>query len=342
MDLVFGLLDSPLVLWALGLVGLLVVYRFVAARVRIPGGSFSSDELISRVVGPRWGERKLEREIERLKKQDNYLHAGQLLENAGRPAQAAEAYLEGQEYGAAAATFEKLGRTERAAELSPGRRLQEGCGPLHLRREAGEGGGALPREGQPPGGGAPLRACRAVGSGRRALREERVPPAGGGGVGEARRGSQGGGGLRAPLHGERLHRHHLLVDVGVDLRGGEERPPRRAALRQGGSPGPRRRDLRQGGTPPRRRRGLPQARRSGEGGRGLSARGRSRAGRRRLRAGGRNRARRQPAGRGRLQSRPPGGGGGVVRQGARFPPRGRALRGGGETGGGGVGLRGGR
>jgi tetratricopeptide (TPR) repeat protein len=117
MDLVFGLLDSPLVLWALGLFALLVVYRFVAARVRIPGGSFSADELISKLLGPRWGERKLEREIERLKKQDNYLAAGQLLENAGRLAQAAEAYLEGQEYGAAAASFEKLGRAERAAEL---------------------------------------------------------------------------------------------------------------------------------------------------------------------------------------------------------------------------------
>jgi tetratricopeptide (TPR) repeat protein len=117
MDLVFGLLDSPLVLWALGLVALLFVYRFVAARVRIPGASLSADDLISKVLGPRWGERKVEREIERLKKQDNYLGAGQLLENTGRLAQAAEAYLEGQEYWAAAATFEKLGRTERAAEL---------------------------------------------------------------------------------------------------------------------------------------------------------------------------------------------------------------------------------
>jgi tetratricopeptide (TPR) repeat protein len=117
MDLVFGLLDSPLVLWALGLFALLVVYRFIAARVRIPGGRFSADELISKVLGPRWGERKLEREIARLKKQDNYLGAGQLLESAGRMAQAGEAYLEGQEYWAAAATFEKMGRTERAAEL---------------------------------------------------------------------------------------------------------------------------------------------------------------------------------------------------------------------------------
>lgn len=117
MDLVFGLLHSPLVLWALGLFALLLVYRFVAARVRIPGGGFSADDLISKALGPRWGERKLEREVERLKKQDNYLGAGQLLENAGRLARAAEAYLEGQEYYAAAASFEKLGRTERAAEL---------------------------------------------------------------------------------------------------------------------------------------------------------------------------------------------------------------------------------
>jgi len=119
MDIVFGLLDHPLVPWALGLVGLLVLYRFVAARVsvRVPGGGLSADDLISKLLGSRWSERKLEREVERLKRQDNYLGAGQTLESAGRTMEAAEAYLEGQEYFAAATTFEKLGRTERAAEL---------------------------------------------------------------------------------------------------------------------------------------------------------------------------------------------------------------------------------
>jgi len=119
MDLLFGLLDHPLVPWALGLVALLFLYRFIAARVsiRAPGGALSTDDVMSKVLGPRWGERKIEREIERLKKQDNYLGAGQILENAGRLQEAAETYLEGQEHFAAAATYEKLGRAERAAEL---------------------------------------------------------------------------------------------------------------------------------------------------------------------------------------------------------------------------------
>jgi tetratricopeptide (TPR) repeat protein len=115
----FDLLDNPIVLWALGLVALLFVYRFVAdrLRLRVPGGGLSAQDLVSRALGPRWAERKLERQVEALKKQDNFLAAGKLLEEAGRFNEAAEAYVEGQEYWAAAATYERLGRAERAAEL---------------------------------------------------------------------------------------------------------------------------------------------------------------------------------------------------------------------------------
>jgi len=119
MDLLFSLLDSPLVLWALGVVVVFFVYRAVAPRLKltVPGTGISGDDLIGKVLGPRWAERKLEREVQRLKTQGNYLGAGQLLEGASRPSHAAEAYLEGQEYYAAAAMYEKLGRSERAAEL---------------------------------------------------------------------------------------------------------------------------------------------------------------------------------------------------------------------------------
>jgi tetratricopeptide (TPR) repeat protein len=119
MSILFSLLDHPLVPYAVGLIVLFFVYRAVAPRLnlRVPGASVSSDELVGKVLGPRWAERKLEREVERLKQQDNYLGAGQLLEGAGRPSQAAEAYLEGQEFFAAAGMYEKLGRSERAAEL---------------------------------------------------------------------------------------------------------------------------------------------------------------------------------------------------------------------------------
>jgi tetratricopeptide (TPR) repeat protein len=119
MDILFSLFDHPLVPWAVGLIVLFFVYRAVAPRlsVRLPGSSLSTDDVVGKLLGPRWAERKLEREVERLKKMDNYLAAGQALENAGRPVQAAEAYLEGQELYAAAAMYEKLGRSERAAEL---------------------------------------------------------------------------------------------------------------------------------------------------------------------------------------------------------------------------------
>ncbi len=119
MGFLFDLLDNPYVPWLLGLLALLFGYRFVADRlkVRVPGSGMTRDDLVSRVLGPRWAERKLERAIAGLKKQDNHLAAGKLLEEAGRLAEAAEAYLDGREYWAAASSYERLGRAERAAEL---------------------------------------------------------------------------------------------------------------------------------------------------------------------------------------------------------------------------------
>ena len=119
MGFILGLLDNPYVPWIVGLVALILGYSFLSNRVRIrvPGVPVSGEDLLSRILGPRFAQKKLEREVARLKKQDNYLAAGKILEDAGRLAEAAEAYLEGQEYWAAAASFEKLGRAERAAEL---------------------------------------------------------------------------------------------------------------------------------------------------------------------------------------------------------------------------------
>jgi tetratricopeptide (TPR) repeat protein len=120
MGFLLGLLDNPYVPWVVGLGALFFGYRFLSSRlrVRVPGGvPASGEDLLSRVLGSRFADKKLERAVERLKKQDNHLAAGKLLEDAGRLAEAAEAYLEGQEHWAAAATLEKLGRAERAAEL---------------------------------------------------------------------------------------------------------------------------------------------------------------------------------------------------------------------------------
>ncbi len=117
MDFLFGLLDSPLAPWILGLLAALVGYKFLSERVRIRAPGMNRADLVSRLLGPRWAQKKVEREVARLKKQANYLGAGKLLEDQGQLAEAAEAYLEGQETWAAASTFEKMGRAEKAAEL---------------------------------------------------------------------------------------------------------------------------------------------------------------------------------------------------------------------------------
>jgi tetratricopeptide (TPR) repeat protein len=120
MDLLFDLLfNNPYVPWVLGAVVLLVVYRKFGDRltIRVPGAGVTTDDVLGRVLGPRYGEAKLEKAIAKLKKQENWLAAGKMLEDANRPAEAAEAYVEGQEFWAAAATYEKLGQGERSAEL---------------------------------------------------------------------------------------------------------------------------------------------------------------------------------------------------------------------------------
>ena len=119
MGFLFSLLDSPYVPWILGLGALVVAYRFLAdrVRVRVPGASLRREDLLAKVLGSGFSEKKLAREVARLKKQDNHLAAGKLLEDAGRLAEAADTYVEGHEHWAAAASYEKLGRAEKAAEL---------------------------------------------------------------------------------------------------------------------------------------------------------------------------------------------------------------------------------
>ena len=117
MDFLFGLLGGSTLPWILGLGAALVGYKFLSERVRIRAPGVNREDLVARLLGPGWAKKKLEREVQRLKKQTNFLGAGKLLEDHGRLADAAEAYLEGQETWAAAATFEKMGRAEKAAEL---------------------------------------------------------------------------------------------------------------------------------------------------------------------------------------------------------------------------------
>ena len=118
MDFLFGLLGGSTLPWILGIGAALLGYKFLSERVKIQAPRAPSrDDLLAKILGPGWTKKKLENEVRRLKKQANFLAAGKLLEEQGRLADAAEAYLEGNETWAAAATFEKMGRAEKAAEL---------------------------------------------------------------------------------------------------------------------------------------------------------------------------------------------------------------------------------
>jgi len=113
------LLNNPYVPWILLAVAALFVYQKFGDRVkvRVPGAAVNKEDLLARLLGPRWAEAKVDRAVAKLKKSDNWLAAGKLLEDAEKLPQAAETYVEGKEFWAAAATYEKLGKGEKAADL---------------------------------------------------------------------------------------------------------------------------------------------------------------------------------------------------------------------------------
>jgi len=120
MDLIFSLLFSnPLVMWAVGGIAVLLVYRQVAPHIsiRAPGGGIGLDDIAGKFLGTRYAEAKVDKAVSRYKKEGHFLAAGKLLEDNNRMAEAVSAYEEGQEFWAAAASLERLGKVERAAEL---------------------------------------------------------------------------------------------------------------------------------------------------------------------------------------------------------------------------------
>jgi serine/threonine-protein kinase len=120
MDFIFSLLFSnPLVMYAVGGIVLLLVYRKVAPLIsfRVPGGGMGLDDIAGKFLGPRYAEAKVDKVVARFKKQGDFLAAGRVLEANDRLAEAIEAYVEGQEYSAAATNLERMGKTERAAEM---------------------------------------------------------------------------------------------------------------------------------------------------------------------------------------------------------------------------------
>lgn len=111
------ILTSPVVLWVLAGVALLVGYQKFAHRLKVPLPNLTVEDALNKLGGPRLADAKLQRQVAQAKKGGNFLQAGQLLENAGKQEEAVEAYLDGDERFAAAAVLEKLGKLERSAEL---------------------------------------------------------------------------------------------------------------------------------------------------------------------------------------------------------------------------------
>ena len=98
MDFLISLVFSnPYIPWILAAVVLLVVYQKVAPRLKVrgPGGDLSVDGVMGKVLGPRFAEHKLRKQVDRYMKQANYLAAGKLLEDRGDLAEAVEAYTSG-------------------------------------------------------------------------------------------------------------------------------------------------------------------------------------------------------------------------------------------------------
>jgi len=114
MDFLFSIPYLPHILIV---VVVFVIYQKFAPHVRLkgPGGGSGMDDILAKVM-PSYRETKLNRQISSYRKQGHSLAAGKLLEDAGRLPEAADAYLEGQEFFAAAATLVKMGKLDKAAD----------------------------------------------------------------------------------------------------------------------------------------------------------------------------------------------------------------------------------
>ena len=134
MGFLFVLLDNPYVPWVVGLGALFLAYRFLAdaCASASPASPSGREDLLSRILGPRFAEKKLEREVARLKKQDNYLAAGKLLEDVGPAGRGGRGLPRGPGVLGGGVHPREAGQGRaRGRALPPGRRPQEGGGPLH-------------------------------------------------------------------------------------------------------------------------------------------------------------------------------------------------------------------
>jgi tetratricopeptide (TPR) repeat protein len=148
MGFIAEILNNDIALVAIGVVIIyLVVSRLLpmlGGRRRkgsgLGGGGVNLDPLFAAVLGQGYLERKVHSAAQRERKSGSYLAAGRLYEEAGKLQQAADVFVEGEEFFAAATVFEKMGRADRAAELY----LQAGDHKkaAHVLTEAGKPGKA--------------------------------------------------------------------------------------------------------------------------------------------------------------------------------------------------------
>jgi serine/threonine protein kinase len=108
----------PLLPWLAGLLALWFVWNSVAPMVRLRMPKLKADDIATRVLGDKYTTSKMIKNAERETKKGNHLAAGKLYEDAGELQLAADTYLAGEEYIAAAFVLEKMpGKAEKAAEL---------------------------------------------------------------------------------------------------------------------------------------------------------------------------------------------------------------------------------
>ena len=113
-----SLLASPLVPWLIGGALLYFGWTVVAPRLRLGVPGLSADDLKARMLGDQYATDKLDKQVAREKKAGNFLAAGRIYEEAGKLLPAVDAYVEGEEFMAAAFALEKMpGKADRAAEM---------------------------------------------------------------------------------------------------------------------------------------------------------------------------------------------------------------------------------
>lgn len=124
MDQIFDLLfeNTYVQIGLAAVVGWFIFNKFIAGRAipgarRSSGGGLSLDDVLGKVLGKGYQDRKVDRAVSREKNNGNWLTAGRLYEESGRLQEAVDVYTEGQELFAAGSVLEKMGKLDRAAEL---------------------------------------------------------------------------------------------------------------------------------------------------------------------------------------------------------------------------------